>query len=433
MKFLYTVLILSALMLQSNAQHTWTVLIYMRPGDFAAEGGNLCKAAWKNINDLMRAQLDDNVALLVQLHAVDNTAWRYRIHHGTLKLESIVTVSQNYTNDIYDAAHWAFGLHDAQYNGLIFWGHGSGILIPFWNDASNRWELEEDDALYSCESCLVKKSAHTKNNHRLHRSILMDANDKSSITHTNMTHILRLIKKQILGKKLDFIAMDTCLGASIEHAVQVAPYTNYFVACQNCQEHDGLEYNGLANRLLQQEATPENVTSGIVEDYHNYYKHRLPKTENYTLSAIDCSKISVVKEQLDIICKQLLGCMQQSEEITILLNAILQQYCPHFCFVPMYTDLYTVLYTIEQSLATNYCWKVLPFEQLVELQTSLKQTKKELKSTVIANSTGNNMVNAHGLSIYWPFSHIDSSYYSCDFAKTSAWLAFLETVVPSHL
>jgi len=401
------------------SQAEWKIFMYMEPGV------GLHDAAWRNINDLLRSSHAPETEIYIQLHAYDTIAWRYRIKQNALIQDSAVTLHFDYIKDTLDGAKWAFKTTPpAEKNIFILWGHGFGILSPQWNEKTKDWQVEYDEAMDICTTCR-HVSGNSEYCHANEKALLINNTNQTYITHYELTHILKEICNTFLHKKIDIFGMDMCLGASIEHAFHVAPYVNYLVASQNCELPDGFEYCGLRKHLQTKRTTTQNLLNNIIDDYTRYYEKRGIKGE-YTLSAIDCRRISKCIKSFDNVIDCLKDCFIYCPNFKNTLKEALKYKCPHFCYVPMYTDLYTVIDQIEKHLCLFGCESS---QLLSNLHTLIQKTKKEIKKTIVANTTGFAMKNAHGMSIYFPLSHIDSSYFSVPFAQQTQWLDFLKLMV----
>ncbi len=93
----------------------------------------------------------------------------------------------------------------------------------------------------------------------------------------------------------------------------------------------------------------------------------------------------------------------------------------------MYTDLYQVVTQMSENIA-----RLLTAEEQIQLQTLLADLQAQIDKLVLEKFTSENLSHLHGVNIYFPYSHIDSSYYRAPFAQNSAWLQFLKLVVYDH-
>lgn len=389
-------LLLMGISLQAS-NRVWNILIYMDTGDTLAE------AALRNINDLLQAPHNDRVRICLQLHAYDSVAWRYRVSKGILVQEGSVQLTGDYKKDVMSAARWAYK-KKAAYNGLIIWGNGYGILEPQWDEQKQDWAVEYDAAM---EQGFVMK--------RGHRAMLINSMHRRYMNNEDMAFVVNSIAK-MLRKPLDVLGLDCCLGACLEHAYQCASGIRYLVACQNCELKDGFEYKGFGTRIARL-SKPVDLVKGMVADYDVYYQKHAQKGL-YTLSAVDCKNVEQLKKLLDTLSLILFSAVQSPEVATAM--KLLRMSSPSFCLVPMYTDLYSVLEKLEGWMAKSRYPKEFGF--------LVQGAKRLVRNMIIANATGENMKDAHGVSIYFPLSHVDSSYSKTAFATDCKWYEFLQAM-----
>ncbi len=395
---------------------TWSVLIYM-------EAPDLHDAVILNITKLLRARTNDNAQISIQLHMPGSTAYRYRVHNGALQYEESIELNLDFEKDISAACKWAYK-NNAPHNAFFFWGHGCGILLPTWNDEEDEWRFEHDDALDICPDC--QRSPTSPHILERHRGVLLNDQTHTLVTNENMVNIMKTVHETILHKKLDILAIDCCLGAMFEHAYQLSPHVDYLIGCQNCELPDGYDYCGMGKRLSQANCSPRDLVAGIVEDYGIYYKEHAPKGL-YTLAGFDCSKATVIKQNLDKLVALLLPELATQKKRRIALKKLIIKECLRFCWMPMYTDLHTMLSVINSALDTE------PFSRIDReaanaIRSVIGSIQTDIKEAVVHNVTGHRMEKAHGISIYLPYSHIDSSYYPTPFAQDSSWTQFLATL-----
>lgn len=400
---------------------TWTVLLYADPTT------DILGAVLKNIHDLLPAGSNQHVQIFVQLRAYldesassDNryTCWRYKIEQNSLVLVDQIRLTGDYAQDLTNAAQWAFGQTNTQHHALILSGHGFGPLEPTWNERQREWELEYDESMLT--GCPMRSSCNKLKNIRTLRGLLINNLELKYLDNQNLISAVQNISHN-LHKSLDILLLDLCMGAAIEHAYEIAPYVHYLVGCQNCELVDGLDYDKLAQRLTTSPLTPLELIHNITQDYQDYYQ-QISTQDSYTLAAIDCRKTAELTQKLSLLINKLnflLRTSKSNQKSNLLKESLrnLRRNTVNFCMVPMYTDLYSVLDKLTELL-TKY--------KITELVQLSEQAKQLVLESVISNVTGSQMTAAHGLSIYFPYAHIDSSYYKIPFAQQSGWLEFLE-------
>lgn len=396
---------------------SWTVLVYV---EVDPQEKVDALYAWQNINDLARASIRDNVTILVQLHMFGEHAWRYKIEKGVIQQLDHVSLIGSYVEDVQNTFEWAYGGYPADEYGLIWWGHGCGILHPTWDQESDHWSFESDDAFDLCLSCQRRGTIHSSSK----RAILLNSQTRRYISNDDMVALLKIATESIIKKKIRILGLDLCLGAAIEHAYQIAPYVDYLIGCQNCELPDGFDYCGIANRFSNFPNECTEIIKGIVEDYGHYYSQHAKKGI-YTLSAVDCNVSLKIVPLIDRLSLLLCQAIQARPILRQIIKDMVIVQCPHFCFVPMYTDMQTVVGAFQHDVTNNAEWQKVNGSLRSDMLQILTQLQAHLQNMVIANTTGKNMTSAKGISIYWPLSHIDTSYLATPFARNNNWISFL--------
>jgi len=418
MKKISLVLKLSALLflsLSTTVQSQWSFLIYADP---AAE---ITEAVIKNLNDLVQSYNSLEVQVYVQLRvfisqdASKSHAWRYRAHDNCLQFVEAIEMTEDFYTDVTSAMAWAYGQADVTTTnfGLLFSGHGCGILEPESTATSGSLGVEHDDA--QCLTC---------NRHFVHmpkKSILLNEFTGKAMDNSTMLNIMNF-GTTLIGSKFDFVGFDLCLGAMLEHAYQLVPYVQFLVGYQYCAAVEGFDYFALGKQLQKADCSPESLARHMVQS-HESYSMKLAPHHKHTLSALDCSAAVSVVVALDAFA---LFCMNLISQNSQLVDEIMtvRKDCYHACWVPMYTDLYQVVTQIGTNIAP-----FLTIDEQVALQALITDVQNQIDNLVLEKFTSENLSHLHGINIYFPYSHIDRSYYRAPFAQSSMWVKFLEMVI----
>lgn len=383
---------------------SWNVLLYIQADDF------LATAAYRALKDVCIGARPE-VSLCVQLQS-DQVASRYIIDAEGPQLVSVEQVTDQ-KDALRNALSWAFSDVGLNKTMLIFSGHGTGSLEPTWNDELKRWvyEPDEGDSPFFrfcqqqneelCERILESwgcKSVFLTRQGSLSRNDLIEC----------MHHATNLV-----GRKIDCIGFDACNMAMLEIAQDLAPYGQYLIASQECEEKEGWDYSSLCG-LLSSQRSVEQVVRALVYYYDS--AQRLKDHTLYCLSALDLSRVERVLETLDDLIRAYGECLcrepSQSIRPTILAA---RQKNQRFCFVPMYADLmsfYEQWYDELDMLARTDALELVKEKLLCALEA--------LREAVIASCAGTSCALARGCSLYFPKAHIDRSY-----AFDHSWQKFL--------
>jgi len=102
-------------------------------------------------------------------------------------------------------------------------------------------------------SCVIKRSyvENADEEHLNHRGFLFNANRRTYLNNKDLIEILDHITANLLHKKLDVIAFDTCMGDMLEVGYQIAPYADYLVGSQSCSLLDGFDIKRLFLFLIR--------------------------------------------------------------------------------------------------------------------------------------------------------------------------------------
>lgn len=393
---------------------SWRILFIMNASD------NLSDMAFKNVTDMMRGKPNDAITFLVQMHTYDNVALRYQVtQQGLLFIEESM-LSGNNQQDLVSAASWGFANNNADHTMLILSNHGWGILDPRWNNITNKWEVE-NDPLAVCS--IAKRSMGAAMHHLRHKGYMFNNTTHTYLSNDGLITGLNTIQHTIFnGKKIDILAFDTCMGAMLEVAYQVAPSVHYMVGSQSCSLRDGFDYQGIMAVLNQQKNNPLAVATGMVNVFDAYYAEH-DDVGIYTHAALDLNHVQPVITALNTVVDQILAMPGYQ---TILHDV--RSESPRFCMWPMYTDTIEFFMILAKKLAND-----TPSDKNTAVNEAIHTLAHAHQRMVTARCGGikTNAV-AYGSAIYCPFSHIDSSYKQTVFAKSCKWLDLLATICQNN-
>jgi hypothetical protein len=425
-KLLLSTLILNAIQLCDAAENaSWNILVYMDTGD------DLSHAAIKNITDLVRGYGDNKSTTLdvcIQIHClpeegkIGKEAYRYKVEKNKLIVCDSAQLTYDPIEDLVNATRWAMGTSTAQKHMIALWNHGFGILNPQWKeyDGDFTWLPEEDDLMsHACPLRHFSLEQHSK-----HKALMLQKKPKVYMSVNDLGKALNRITNQVLkGKKLDILGMDMCMMSMVEIGWQLAPSANYMIGSQDCELDYGWDYYSIFKNIGSTAKSPLQVAQLIVQTYGDFYTVHAPKG-TYTHAATDLSNITALKENIDMVCKALKAYKEMYGQQFMRQLKTLRTELPRFCRIPMYTDLYSLYEGLENTLKAY-----TTSTARTKLEEYLKEGKKLINSVVVANCVGKQRSYVHGLSLYFPLSHIDSSYATALFAQESAWLPLLKEIV----
>lgn len=404
---------------------SWTMLVYI------AADNSLADYALYNMNDMsagLTASKDLNV--LVQWDKPeDNITWRYKITPGgMIEVGSIkAEMGYNPANELTASMRWAIQNYPANRYALVLWNHGSGI----------------EDFYPAAVKGVVNQSRWLGLISSLpERGILYDDSQETCLTNQGLTGVLTQVKK-MLGRNLDLIAMDACLMAMTEVAYQMNGLVNLFVGSQQTIPGYGYPYSQFINYLSLNPAstTPLLLAQNMVSSYKKFYTTQEP-TPDFTLSAIDVSAISLIKQNIDQFINAVNAC--GNIDATKTKSMIVAARKASISFeMPEYIDLYSfyanvmkqskklspksLLILEKQNKATNSKPSAAFQSALTSMNNVIQDGLNKIGKVVLQKATGPTYSGAKGISIYYPSNgQIDASYQTTLFAQNTSWTQFIK-------
>ncbi len=409
------------------APKQWTFLVYM------AADNDLRAFAANNIKQMASIGSNENINILIHLdiRLNDNqkVTRRYyveknRINHMNYD-ESTQHMDSGDPQTLISFCDWAIKNYPAHNYALILWNHGSGVIDPkyykivnpaelfIFNPVTNKFELDKS----------VEYLNLFDYNDLDQRGICFDSSTGNYITNQKLEFALHEICTNSINGKFKLIGFDACLMSMIEIGNFVKFYSETMVGSQEVELGAGWNYA----HVLQ----PFTV-AGAVIDYETFAKHIVTAyqlsyqqiTNDFTQSAIDLRKISLLEQNIDLIGKLLLECLQKQQGSTVhdaIQASKNRKVCTHFD-VSSYLDLHHFLSNLQSQ--TSKVRLNTRGNLIQQLNNALAEGKKIIEEVVIANVCGKKYKNAKGISIYFP-DHLQSSYINSRFANENAWANFI--------
>lgn len=400
----YLSLLITLLSFTCYTTHTasWRVFVYMDSSD------NLSDMAFKNITEMICGTPSDSVEFFIQLHAYDTIGLRYTITKTGLTCVDTILLSESDKQAFIEGARWALeDIKSDTYVMISLWGHGWGILDPEWNSETQQWEA---DGAYPHEYCALDKNIHM--HRRRHKGYIFNAQRRSYINIQDLSDSFSILTQQILNKKIDVVAFDTCMGSMLEVAYELAPYAQYLVGSQSCALRDGFDWQEIV-ATLNKMPSPRQLVSNMVHIFDAHYQiHDLDGI--YTHAALDLSQVGNMQEKINALITLLL-----LDDRLLPTIHYAKTLAPRFCMWPMYTDLVAFCKHIENQLQDNTI-----------LNDAIKHCIHDVveisEQFVVAHCRGSIIQDmAHGYAIYLPNKRPYASYFSTKFAQESLWSTLL--------
>lgn len=334
-----------------NGKDEVTIMVYMCGTDLESRAA----MGTSDLQEMLEADLGENVNLLVYTggcskwknNVVSNTKNQiYQIKNGKMKLlEEYKAVSMTDPNTLTTFIKWCAKNYPANRNQLIFWDHGSGSI--------NGYGYDEKFA---------------------------------SSGSMDLSEINQALKKS--GVIFDFVGFDACLMATLETALMLTDYADYMIASEETEPGVGWYYTDWLTALGEDTSMP-TVEFGkmIVDDFVETcaVKCRGQKT---TLSVVDLAELEkTVPADFKEFAKSASELIENDE----------------------YKTVSDARYNTREFAQASAIDQV----DLVHLAKNLgteegEELAKTLLSAVKYNRTSDDMTNAYGLSIFFPYKKVSA-------------------------
>ncbi|MBT4594260.1 hypothetical protein HOD08_00040 [bacterium] len=422
----------------------WTIMLYIQAKN------NLSFYAARNLNEIASIGSNEKVNIVVQWEQ-PNQKGVSRYHIKKNNIARVFHDEKPLKNDqgtkIVEFAKWTKENYSAKNFSLILWNHGVGILDPIWGNTV-RYPLYVP-GMRGCaraEICGLTALYAEQQEIPAIRGILFDEENRVYMTNKELDETLSIVTKDVLKKPIDVLGMDACFMGMLEVNYLVRPYAKYCVGSEELVIAYGLNYVELMKKLTKETLTPKELAQAIVTTYKEFYED---KTEFYTLSAIDLSKIDAVKESVDGVVTEVKNLCETDE--SRIKNAMQNARVNSLEFsMPLYIDLCSFYKNFLQQLSIDPTKFTPPPESKVPrarqrhlrsrdieakgieddekfriLSQKISVSLSAVDSAVIANTGSKTFRDAKGLSVYFPKYSIDRSYLRTEFAQKSQWPWFI--------
>jgi len=371
----------------STSNKDWTFMVYLDADC------NLEAAGIDDVNEMEMEGSDSNINVIVQMDRISggdssNGDWtgakRYYIrkdHNQGIISSSVVDelgeINMGDANNLENFIEWTKINYPADKYALILWDHGSGIM---WG--SNTGGVCFDESSY---------------------------NDYLSLME---------IESVLSDNPVDLIGFDACLMGNTEVHYQLEEYVDVIVGSEELEPGDGYPYNDIISYLkTNPTANADDLGQRIVNAYHNFYENQLYSYDITQAAAYDF-ELEFINSLTNFITDLKSIAVSQKSNIEDARSYSLE-----------FGDHYIDLYDFADEIIT-YCSG--------EVDVSAQYLKNNISNIIIEEKHSYHNLDAHGLSIYFPFgySSYSENYESCDFSMDFDWEEFLikyytETVVQS--
>jgi len=440
----------------------WNFMVYL------CSNNNLYSYYIRNFHQLEHVGSTPFVNIILQLDKKDKKeVLRYFIDKN--KPTIIETVSNNATSfsgtpeNLFEFAKCGIKKYPANKLCLVLSNHGAGVKDPhIWG----RMGIATSDILYSFNyhTGLLELNRNIVSDRKKlqeflkinkDRGIAFNETAKVYLSNEDLKLSLERISKELLnGNKVEILAMDACYMGMIEIAYQVKDTVKIMVGSEEVEPGAGYNYTTVLKPLEKEATDQTTLAKTIVSSFGNEYGTTVG---DFTQSAVDLTYANDLAKALHALALTLTDLLTYDRDAAIKALAAVRnnhELTTEF-FDADYIDLghfisNLVITCTNQEKSDTTLREIKPVKR-ENAGKSSKQTKpskpsdpkqqwhqaKELaldtlsilQKMIIANTTGNNLVKAQGLAIYFPQNTIHRSYKNTDFAQATAWPKFLRKYV----
>ncbi len=247
--------------------------------------------------------------------------------------------------------------------------------------------------------------------------------DDGSLTALSITSLAKLLE----GKKIDILAMESCLMSMAEVCYEVRVHNQcvkFVVGSEGLMLNSGWPYKHIL-KILQDapSISAEELTKEIVKVYISYYRDYEVAGLSTDHSAIRLECMETLKDEFKKLVDELkkgLNEKSETEELDVTRHRVLVSLLLAHWEAQSYNDeQYVDLWDFCDRLSVHY----------PELTNECEDVKKAVKNVVmISGYTGAAFQHSHGLSIYFPWAEDDyaTEYEKLQFAVDTEWAGFLK-------
>lgn len=333
-----------------GGQDQVTLMVYMLGTDLESRSG----MATADLAEMTKASISDQVNLIVETGGTKTwknsiishkTNQRYKVVEGGLnRIEDNLGQKNMVDPDtLVDFISYSVEAYPADRYQLILWDHGGGSLTGFGYD-----ELNPGD-------------------------------------HMDLGEIKYALDKA--GVKFDFIGFDACLMGTLETALMLEPYADYMIASEELEPGIGWYYTEWLTALSDNTSIPTtSLGKKLIDDYVAEVARAVPRSQA-TLSLIDLAELKATSieplEDFGSATSELLS----GDQYQIVSNA--RAGAKEFAKKSKINQIDLIHFA--ETMATD------EGERLAEA----------LKGAVKYNRTSDNISNANGLSVYFPYDQLN--------------------------
>jgi hypothetical protein len=400
-----------------NKKAKWTFMVYMAGdnGKVFNDGGQLmCDLqafGWRNLADMTSVGSTDQVTFVAQYDTLDNQQYTPRFFIDGSKpcgklVQKVSPVNTGDPENLTDFIVWAASNYPSERYALVLWNHGTG-----WkeDDVYARYRGKVEKAVKGGETRagtrgekLLRKSLFLTTAGDIMaieddetRGICYDDSSMDFLDNRKMVTALQDAETKI-GQRISLLGMDACLMSMVEVAHQLRDHAEVMVGSQEVEPGEGWPYAAILSKLVANPGmSSRELGTCIVNEYGTFYVGLTRGGGGFiTQSAIDLSTMKNLGVQIGKLAQALTAGYDADFQIERAIGRALKR-------VQRFRERdYMDLYNFLQHLEAEYAADDELMAGIKGLRLSLEQSTPG--TPIIASVTGKVLLNAHGLSVYFP-------------------------------
>ncbi len=414
----------------------WNFIIYM-------VGNNLYKFIFENLKEMLEAGSTPSSNILVQIdHAGSTEATRFFIEKEKAVLQTMSSERSGLTRgtpaSFYFFVKWAIQNYPAKHHAIILWNHASGIKHP------NVWEKlyrEDRDQLFHInpETGLLELNRRTGSiKHDINQqepplrewSSSFNQPTETFISEEELRQCMLTFKELLHGEKIDIVILDACHLAMMELASLLKGTTRFMAGSQEIEPGSGCNFATLFAPFKNGTMTPKSFAHHAVASFEEEY---ISSFADYTFSSINLDGFEKIEAIFSQLSELLLSKIKQNSDFYFLLKKIRQSHLLTTEFFDRdYIDLHHFLVSLLATFQKQDDCFIADTLFCTEIKELVEPLIKLLEEKIVAYTSGINLPNARGISIYFPEKSIHSSYIKTSGLKNNAWTEFLSTYIKKN-
>lgn len=421
-----------------NSKREWTILVYMAGDTGASFRGRYRKyrlwapleqAARDDLGEMEAVGSTDEVAVIVQFDALSEVKQTFRYVYGAAgeKPVQFQLANQNMGDpaSLRDFIIWGMKEAPAERVAVVLWGHGTGWeekdIYAYARQRKLQLQADKHEVRSAMGGEKLSGGLFLSSAARIMqieddeiRGICYDDSSMDFLDNADLQRAFSEASAQT-GQKINLIGMDACLMNMVEVAYQLRGHGEVMVGAQGIAPVDGWPYARLIQALSKEPSmSARELGSLIVQEYGQSFGY-MRGGEQYTQSAIDLRKISLLTEALKAVAHELEQGLEK-KDLYMVDRALRPASRDVLRFEGErggeleYIDLHHFLELLEQEYYGDSDTLTHALKEALKVLTEVK-----LSPIFDHVASESNMKDARGLSIYLPNGEYSCFYDKLDF------------------